>query len=90
MIINNMHTTILPKFYVMCHYMKGFVWESYGQGSREYLVWYVLFIVFVTYAMLPLPLRWCILAGCSTALLHILITSYTKSSKEKVIILIDT
>lgn len=64
----------------------GFVWESYGQGSREYLVWYVLFIVFVTYAMLPLPLRWCILAGCSTALLHILITSYTKSSKEKVTI----
>jgi len=67
------------------YYMKGFVWESYGQGSREYLVWYVLFIVFVTYAMLPLPLKWCILAGCSTALLHILITSYTKSSKEKVI-----
>ncbi|XP_027841680.2 adenylyl cyclase 78C isoform X1 [Aphis gossypii] len=63
--------------------VQGFVWESYGQGSREYLVWYVLFIVFVTYAMLPLPLRWCILAGCSTALLHILITSYTKSSKEK-------
>ncbi|XP_050526248.1 adenylyl cyclase 78C-like isoform X3 [Daktulosphaira vitifoliae] len=63
--------------------IQGFVWESYGQGSREYLVWYVLFIVFVTYAMLPLPLKWCILAGCSTALLHILITSYTKSSKEK-------
>ncbi|VVC36628.1 Hypothetical protein CINCED_3A015230 [Cinara cedri] len=63
--------------------VQGFVWESYGQGSREYLVWYVLFIVFVTYAMLPLPLKWCILAGCSTALLHILITSYTKSSKEK-------
>jgi len=81
-----MHTTILPRCCVICH-MKGFVWESYGQGSREYLVWYVLFIVFVTYAMLPLPLRWCILAGCSTALLHILITSYTKSSKEKVIIL---
>lgn len=70
----------------MYYLFKGFVWESYGHGSREYLVWYVLFIVFVTYAMLPLPLRWCILAGCSTALLHILITSYTKSSKEKVIL----
>ncbi|KAL4084911.1 hypothetical protein QTP88_027779 [Uroleucon formosanum] len=69
--------------------IQGFVWESYGQGSREYLVWYVLFIVFVTYAMLPLPLRWCILAGCSTALLHILITINGGSPEFSIIVSVD-
>lgn len=47
-------------------------------------MWYVLFIVFVTYAMLPLPLRCCIIAGCTTALLHIIATSIVKFNKDMV------
>lgn len=56
----------------------GFVGEGLGFTSREYLVWYVLFIVFVPYAMLPLPLRWCMAAGCVSALSHIAVTSAAK------------
>jgi len=33
-------------------------------------MWYTLFVVYAPYAMLPLPLRWCVLAGYGTALTH--------------------
>ena len=32
---------------------------------------YVLFTLFATYSMLPLPLTWAILAGLATSALHI-------------------
>ncbi|KAF7269099.1 hypothetical protein GWI33_017849 [Rhynchophorus ferrugineus] len=47
--------------------------EGIGFGLKENLVWYVLFIVFVSYAMLPLPLRWCIMAGCISAISHVIL-----------------
>ncbi|XP_066141819.1 adenylate cyclase type 8 [Euwallacea fornicatus] len=47
--------------------------DGIGFGLKEGLVWYVLFIVFVSYAMLPLPLRWCIIAGCISALSHVIL-----------------
>jgi hypothetical protein len=46
-----------------------------GNRCGVYLVWYFLFIVFVTYTMLPLPLRTCMILGCTTALFHVLYTS---------------
>ncbi|XP_019763467.2 adenylate cyclase type 8 isoform X2 [Dendroctonus ponderosae] len=49
--------------------------DGIGFGLKESLVWYVLFIVFVSYAMLPLPLRWCIMAGCISALSHVILVS---------------
>ncbi|XP_042869482.1 adenylyl cyclase 78C-like isoform X2 [Penaeus japonicus] len=42
--------------------------------ETENYMWYLLFIVFVTYSMLPLPLRWGMLAGSLTALIHLIIT----------------
>ncbi|KAL1490421.1 hypothetical protein ABEB36_013120 [Hypothenemus hampei] len=45
--------------------------DGIGFGLKESLVWYVLFIIFVSYAMLPLPLRWCIIAGCLSAVIHV-------------------
>lgn len=42
-----------------------------GFSRQDDLVWYVLFIVFVTYAMLPLPLRWCVTASGVTASVHL-------------------
>lgn len=62
----------------------GFVGAGLGLSAQEYLVWYVLFIVFVIYAMLPLPLRWCIILGCTTALMHIIVTSVVKFNKNMV------
>ena len=42
-----------------------------GSDRCEHMVWYVLFIIFATYAMLPLPLRWSLGAAASTALLQL-------------------
>lgn len=58
--------------------IQGFVGAGLGLSAQENLVWYMLFIVFVTYAMLPLPLKCCIMAGCTSALIHIIITSIVK------------
>ncbi|CAH0557313.1 unnamed protein product [Brassicogethes aeneus] len=54
---------------------QSFIGKGIGFTQKEDLVWYVLFIVFVPYAMLPLPLRWCMIAGCLSALGHIIIIS---------------
>lgn len=48
------------------------------QGSfvmaSDNMVWYLLFIVFVSYGMLPLPLRWALLVGVGTSLLHLVLS----------------
>jgi adenylate cyclase 8 len=54
------------------------VGEGIGFAEREYLVWYILFILFVPYAMLPLPLKWCMIGGTLTAITHIIITTIAK------------
>ncbi|GLV37822.1 Adenylyl cyclase 78C [Carabus blaptoides fortunei] len=62
----------------MCTWMllnvQGFLSEGVGFSSSADLIWYFLFILFVPYAMLPLPLRWCMAAGTVSALCHILVT----------------
>lgn len=63
----------------------GFVGDGFGFSIKEDLVWYVLFIVFVPYAMLPLPLRWCMIAGCLSAVGHIIVIAvelYDKSTTD--------
>ncbi|KAG8178265.1 hypothetical protein JTE90_018812 [Oedothorax gibbosus] len=43
-------------------------------GSLELLgPWRIIFVVFVTYSMLPLSLRWCLLCGGLSSILHVLI-----------------
>lgn len=80
--VNNEFCQVLIDIFI--YFVTGFVGAGLGLSAREYLVWYVLFIVFVTYAMLPLPLRCCIIAGCTTALLHIIATSIVKFNKYMV------
>ncbi|XP_037049946.1 adenylyl cyclase 78C isoform X2 [Bradysia coprophila] len=58
--------------------LQGFIGEGVGFSDREYLVWYVLFIVFVPYAMLPLPLKWCMIAGIVSAACHLIVISIVK------------
>lgn len=53
--------------------VSGCAANGLGLRAENYLVWYVLFIVFVTYAMLPLQLRWCMITGALTAFLHIVL-----------------
>lgn len=56
-------------------YFLGFIGKGLGFDMKEDLVWYVLFTIFVPFAMLPLPLRWCMLAGFISAISHIIVIS---------------
>uniref|UniRef100_A0A8B9RDW3 adenylate cyclase n=1 Tax=Astyanax mexicanus TaxID=7994 RepID=A0A8B9RDW3_ASTMX len=42
-------------------------------GLEKDQSWYVLFTLFATYTLLPVPLLWSICAGCVTAALHLLV-----------------
>lgn len=65
-------------FFLLITHCTGFVGSGLGFASREYLVWYVLFIVFVPYAMLPLPLKWCVVAGSTSSICHLFVTSLAR------------
>ncbi|XP_055640111.1 adenylyl cyclase 78C [Toxorhynchites rutilus septentrionalis] len=62
--------------------LQGFIGEGLGFAEREYLIWYVLFIIFVPYAMLPLPLKWCMIAGSVSAVCHLIVTTINKFLHE--------
>lgn len=62
--------------------MQGFIGAGLGFAQREYLVWYILFIIFVPYAMLPLPLKWCMTAGSVTAMCHLIVITIEKFNKN--------
>ncbi|XP_020287381.1 adenylate cyclase type 8-like isoform X2 [Pseudomyrmex gracilis] len=49
---------------------QGFISAGLSFITQQRLMWYILFVVYAPYAMLPLPLRWCVLAGYGTALTH--------------------
>lgn len=36
------------------------------------MVWYILFIIFATYVMLPLPLLWAVLASGASVVIHLI------------------
>ncbi|XP_072381948.1 adenylyl cyclase 78C isoform X1 [Diabrotica undecimpunctata] len=55
--------------------LQSFIARGVGFGIKEDLVWYVLFSIFVPYAMLPLPLRWCMIAGALASVGHIIVIS---------------
>ena len=55
----------------------GFIGAGLDFSSQQRLMWYILFVVYAPYAMLPLPLRWCVLAGYGTALTHMVMAGIT-------------
>ncbi|KAL7734736.1 hypothetical protein ACLKA6_011024 [Drosophila palustris] len=58
--------------------IQGFISQGVGFETREYLVWYILFVIFVPYAMLPLPLKWCVVGGTITASCHLAVITINK------------
>ncbi|XP_057332622.1 adenylyl cyclase 78C isoform X1 [Microplitis mediator] len=50
--------------------IQGFIAAGLNFSSQQRIMWYILFVVYAPYAMLPLPLRWCVLAGSGTAISH--------------------
>ncbi|XP_034943359.1 adenylyl cyclase 78C isoform X2 [Chelonus insularis] len=50
--------------------IQGFVAGGFNFQSQQRIMWYILFVVYAPYAMLPLPLRWCVIAGSGTAFVH--------------------
>ncbi|KOB67681.1 putative Adenylate cyclase type, partial [Operophtera brumata] len=57
---------------------QGLSRTSIGFQAPQNQVWYMLFIVFVPYAMLPLSLFWCIVIGSLSSMSHLLATSLIK------------
>ncbi|XP_073948360.1 adenylate cyclase type 8-like [Choristoneura fumiferana] len=51
-----------------------------GFQSAEHQVWYMLFIVFVPYAMLPLSVGWSIVVGLLASAAHVLATAVSVSA----------
>lgn len=45
--------------------------EASGSELTTHMVWYILFIIFATYAMLPLPLLWSVAAAGATVIIHL-------------------
>lgn len=62
--------------YLKHFFYPGFIANGVGFSIKEDLVWYVLFTIFVPYAMLPLPLRWCMIAGVLSSMTHIVVISF--------------
>ncbi|XP_075236866.1 adenylyl cyclase 78C isoform X2 [Lycorma delicatula] len=58
--------------------IQAFVGRCSSLCVLEYLDWYVLFIVFLTYAMLPLPLRWSMKAASTTGIIQLTVSTAAK------------
>jgi hypothetical protein len=43
-----------------------------GVQLTTHMVWYILFIIFATYIMLPLPLLWSVLASGVSVVVHVI------------------
>ncbi|XP_046634462.1 adenylate cyclase type 8-like [Daphnia pulicaria] len=43
-----------------------------GVQLTSHMVWYILFIIFATYVMLPLPLLWAVLASGASVVIHLI------------------
>lgn len=53
-------------------------------GLEKDQSWYVLFILFATYTLLPLPLLWSIGTGCVTSALHLLVETVQNYNDEAI------
>ncbi|XP_032455666.1 adenylyl cyclase 78C [Nasonia vitripennis] len=62
---------------------QGFIVAGLNFLTQQRLMWYILFVVYAPYAMLPLPLRWCVLAGFGTAFTHLLIAVITLLNDDR-------
>ncbi|RWS13387.1 adenylate cyclase type 8-like protein, partial [Dinothrombium tinctorium] len=51
--------------------------------SFDSTVWHVLFVVFATYSMMPLPLRWCAACGAISSLIDVFITSINYDENDQ-------
>ncbi|XP_078086746.1 adenylate cyclase type 8-like [Mustelus asterias] len=63
-------------------YQSAQILVGLGMGLETNETWFVLFIVFGTYTMLPIPLLWCILAGTFSSVVHLLIEGFRYARGE--------
>ncbi|XP_061708848.1 adenylyl cyclase 78C-like isoform X3 [Cydia pomonella] len=61
---------------------QGLSGAGIGFESAEHQVWYMLFIVFVPYAMLPLSLGWCMVVGLLASMAHLLAAALHITSSQ--------
>ncbi|CAG7815965.1 unnamed protein product, partial [Allacma fusca] len=56
-------------------FFHGFLGIILKTSEPAQIFWYILFVIFVTYAMLPMPLVWSASAASITAIAHLVISS---------------
>ena len=56
--------------------------QSRLQLYGDIVVWYNMFILFVMYCMLPVPVKWCTLCCLLTALVHLVLMAAITSSES--------
>lgn len=78
------HTFYGHKYLLYDYNWVGFVGECVGFADKECMVWYMLFIIFVPYAMLPLPLVYCMVGGTVSGVAHIIVMTIEKLQKTNV------
>ncbi|KAJ8735089.1 hypothetical protein PYW08_014339 [Mythimna loreyi] len=67
--------------------VQGLSKQTIGFQEPQNQVWYMLFIVFVAYAMFPLCLRWCIALGALSFLAHVVATiTYIHENTESTVV----
>ncbi|XP_033209357.1 adenylyl cyclase 78C-like isoform X2 [Belonocnema kinseyi] len=64
---------------------QGFIVAGLDFSTQLRLTWYILLVVYAPYAMLPLPLRWCVLAGFGTAFTHLFMAIVTLAADTRFI-----
>ncbi|XP_048005531.1 adenylyl cyclase 78C-like [Leguminivora glycinivorella] len=62
---------------------QGLSGTGIGFESAEHQVWYMLFIVFVPFAMLPLSLGWCLVVGLLASTAHLLAAALHITSSQE-------
>ena len=58
-------------------------YPNIGQSYDEAMVWYHMFIIFVMYCMLPVPVKWCTVACLLTAFTHVLMVGIIVRTNEE-------
>ena len=58
-------------------------YSNISQCYGEAMVWYYMFIIFVMYCMLPVPVKWCTIACLLTAFTHVLMVGIVVRTNNK-------
>ena len=63
--------------------LKRLIHHKNVSNLSDSMVWYNMFIIFVMYCMLPVPVKWCTVCCLLTAIIHIIVLAALVKQSEK-------